>query len=446
MSRCPRNEDRIRRLFGSQQEQEVERERLRFQIDGERTTSCSTGGCRVPMTTVPATPTRTTTATFDSGMGGVRNRVIPTNALGSNYSVGIGGGAVASSGAGAGGGAETGMGGRSIYTPEQIAGIDLNIDNYTIHDLCNLFNIPSTFGLDDLKRAYKQTLMTHPDKSRYPKEVFLFFSKAFRTVKSVYDFRNKTETTYDSLVDSRADLGDYLRERTGAPSAKQAESIIKTIQGRDDFNTWFNESFEKARLKNEFTDTGYNDWFRGSSGAAAGASRSTHYSADDVSSEYEGVGGSKDRMNEVFERKRREARAIIVYNQINESGLGSFGSGIAASSVDGEKPEDYSSSMFSKLAFEDLYKAHTETVVPVSEEEDYHKRPKFSNVDEYNRYRASMSAKPMSREEAEAELMRKYAHDTLESDNRAMRLIKQEQDAIAKMKEVWGSALRLTEQ
>lgn len=434
MSRCPRNDDRIRRLFGSQEEQASDRERARFYLDGGRpATSSSASGSA----SASSTPAR-----FDSGIGGVRNRTIPVNAI----SGGSGSGRRTGVAVGAGAGAER----RPAYTPEQIAGIDLNIENYTIHDLCNLFSIPSTFGIDDLKRAYKQTLMTHPDKSRYPKEVFLFFSKAFRTVKSVYDFRNKTETTYESLVDARGDLGDYLRERTGAPSAKQAESIIKSIQGRDDFNSWFNESFEKARLKNDFNDTGYNEWFRGASGAgegagAGGAGSSTHYSADDVSSEYEGVGGSKDRMNEVFEKKRREARAIIVYNQIDESGLGAFGSGISASSVDGEKPEDYSSSMFSRLAFEDLYKAHTETVVPVSEEEDYHKRPQFRNVDEYNRYRASMSAKPMSREDAEAELMRKYAHDTLESDNRAMRLIKQEQDAIAKMKEVWGSALRLTE-
>ena len=443
MSSCPRNDDRIRRLFrGKEQASKSEPEYTHEHKPAQF--YCNSGNdARIHrlFLNMKNTSAAESTPRFDSGMGGVRNRTIPVNAISGGSGTGIA--------VGAGAGAER----RPTYTPEQIAGIDLNIENYTIHDLCNLFSIPPTFGLDDLKRAYKQTLMTHPDKSRYPKEVFLFFSKAFRTVKSVYDFRNKTETTYESLVDARGDLGDYLRERTGAPSAKQAESIIKSIQGRDDFNSWFNESFEKARLKNDFNDTGYNEWFRGATGTGAGAGAgaggagcSTHYSADDVSSEYEGVGGSKDRMNEVFERKRREARAIVVHNQIDESGLGAFGSGITASSIDGEKPGDYSSSMFSRLAFEDLYKAHTETVVPVSEEEDYHKRPQFRNVDEYNRYRASMSAKPMSREDAEAELMRKYAHDTLESDNRAMRLIKQEQDAIAKMKEVWGSALRLTEQ
>ena len=41
--------------------------------------------------------------------------------------------------------------------------------------------------------------------------------------------------------------------------------------------------------------------------------------------------------------------------------------------LDRNKPSSYSSGMFSKLAYEDLKKAHTETVVPVTHD-DYLKR------------------------------------------------------------------------
>ncbi len=56
--------------------------------------------------------------------------------------------------------------------------IDLNIDNYELDDILNLFKIDYNFTHEDLKNVKKYVLKTHPDKSKLPKEYFFFFYKS----------------------------------------------------------------------------------------------------------------------------------------------------------------------------------------------------------------------------------------------------------------------------
>ena len=44
-------------------------------------------------------------------------------------------------------------------------GLDLNIDNYSLINLLDLFKLDYNFTLNDLKQAKKIVLRTHPDKS-----------------------------------------------------------------------------------------------------------------------------------------------------------------------------------------------------------------------------------------------------------------------------------------
>ena len=48
--------------------------------------------------------------------------------------------------------------------------LDLNIKNYNLTDILNLFNLSPNFDETGLKNAKKQVLMTHPDKSHMEKE------------------------------------------------------------------------------------------------------------------------------------------------------------------------------------------------------------------------------------------------------------------------------------
>ena len=69
--------------------------------------------------------------------------------------------------------------------------IDLNLENYNLPDILNLFKLPYEFSEEQLKIAKKIVYQTHPDKSGLPKEYFLFFVKAYKTIYQIFQFRTQ---------------------------------------------------------------------------------------------------------------------------------------------------------------------------------------------------------------------------------------------------------------
>lgn len=125
--------------------------------------------------------------------------------------------------------------------------IDLNISNYGVEELLNLFKINADFGLADLKRVKRQALQFHPDKSGLSNEYFIFFMKAYRIIKDIWIFKNK-------MSSDRNDVSEFDdKEHLDAFFAKHKDI---------DFQKWFNEQFEKVYIKN---DQGYEEWFRNDS-------------------------------------------------------------------------------------------------------------------------------------------------------------------------------------
>ena len=51
--------------------------------------------------------------------------------------------------------------------------MDLDINNYELTDILNLFKLPIMFDDKHLKQAKVTVLCMHPDKSKLPKEYFL---------------------------------------------------------------------------------------------------------------------------------------------------------------------------------------------------------------------------------------------------------------------------------
>ena len=79
--------------------------------------------------------------------------------------------------------------------------IDLNINNYDLDDILNLFNINYDFNEEDLKNSKKKVLMMHPDKCKLDKEYFLFFSNAYKILYSIYNFKNKSKLNNNIKLD-----------------------------------------------------------------------------------------------------------------------------------------------------------------------------------------------------------------------------------------------------
>lgn len=56
--------------------------------------------------------------------------------------------------------------------PNTITTVDLDINNYSLNDILNLFQVPENFNENHLKNAKKQVLRLHPDKSRLEPKFF----------------------------------------------------------------------------------------------------------------------------------------------------------------------------------------------------------------------------------------------------------------------------------
>lgn len=230
--------------------------------------------------------------------------------------------------------------------------LDLDINNYNLNDLLNLFQLPMNFSEEHLKNAKKIVLKSHPDKSGLDKKYFLFFSQAYKNLFHLYNFKKGSETKNTDYYNDdlwETDNSVILDNKTLKMSQKE-------------YNKWFNETFEKLKgqIDDDNMDNGYGDWLK-------------------EKEEVQKANNARE-MNEIIEKKKESLRALVVHKDIvSYDDGGGF-------DILKNKPDNYSSSVFGKLQFEDLKKAHDESVIPVTQE-DYMKRKKYSNIDEISRDR-----------------------------------------------------------
>lgn len=380
--------------------------------------------------------------------------------------------------------------------------LDLNIDNYNLPDILTLFNLPTLFNEDDLKRAKLAVLKTHPDKCQLPKEYFLFFTKAYRIVHQIYTIRHpatnehytqhvertprtsavpslrcvgkdtlsapyipidggttaataaaKSVVDYGRLMRTegyRPDADDeYARDThermkrrldemmTGTTTATNGATKQNVAAKVSEFNRWFNEKFEQYRLKDDEAETGYEEWFRSTSADTDGQEDDgAHDAADDS-------GSWADKVARLNQRKQalRNKYALVEKQELEYAGDGG-GSGY---DLTRERPQEYSSGIFGNLRYEDLKKAHTETVIPVTEE-DYYKTKRFNNVNELQRFRDQSRRdlhKQTSKEEQEHIYQKAKMRQEEEDTRRAFILAKQDEISRDIHKKLYSDIFRL---
>jgi hypothetical protein len=294
--------------------------------------------------------------------------------------------------------------------------IDLNLDNYDLSDLLNLFSLKQNFDINDLKNAKKIVIKLHPDKCGLDKTIFLFYCKAFRIIKNIYDFRNNKQ---DCLNRDNSKI-EYLEE---SDDDKGKQLLVENLMKKDKkyFHTWFNETFEKINIVDEERKTGYGDWFKGD---------------EDIDNEQT----SYNMMHQKINQKKQTMSALIKKNDIQEINMRETG---GYQQLDNSAPESYSSDVFSKLQYDDLKKAHTETVVPVCEN-DYINKKKFNNVESLRIHRDSerINNKPLSQNESNKYLNNKNKVEEENNIRMAYKITKQ-QEEVEKANQGWWNSLRL---
>ena len=280
---------------------------------------------------------------------------------------------------------------------------DLNIDNYDLEDLLNLFHLNYEFDENDMKRAKTIALKTHPDKSGLPKEVFLFFMKAYKMIESIYEFKMK-----------RAKCARNTSYENEKMESDKKALLLKKLDGMKakDFNKWFNNMFEKVKVNDDDVDSGYGKWFK---------------SNEDVNEET--VTNKRD-MEAAFNRKKAASRELVLHKGVNEM-VGGGGYDLTRS-----KPDEYSSDIFSKLQYDDLRKAHTETVVPVTHE-DYLRRKKYNNVESLKKDRAENNPAMLSLAQSKELLRGRKSKEQMGNTQRAFKILKREEEITRANKEWW---------
>lgn len=291
---------------------------------------------------------------------------------------------------------------------------DLNLDNYGLDDLLTLFHVNYNLDENEMKKAKLIALKTHPDKSGLKKEIFLFFMNAYKMLEAIYEYRVRSKRNDHNLkYDKKL---EYEKEDT-----KENVLLLKRLEGKSakEFNTWFNQMFEKVKVNDDDVDTGYGNWFK---------------SNNDV---HKGKINNLSEMSAAFKVKKAKTRELVLHQDIRDfRGNGGY-------SLTREKPELYSSEVFSKLKYEDLKKAHTETVVPVTQE-DYDKKMKFESVDSYLRYRNTTEPNMLSLNQSKQLLSERNMTNDKVNTQRAYKLLKRDQEIEDCNKQWWSNLKQLS--
>lgn len=285
--------------------------------------------------------------------------------------------------------------------------LDLDLDHYSLDDLFHLFNIPDgNLNEETLKAAKQIVLKIHPDKSHLDAKYFIFFSKSYKRLFSIYEFQNKsTKKQYkdeDLFDESNKNILNNMFEKN------------KELKEPKNFNSWFNEAFEKHRLENPM-EQGYGDWLKSDEGFISVNENVT-----------------KGNMNEVFEQKKKQIQALTVYNGVTDMFSSTFGGSLLDDGRD-----------FSTDVYTDLRQAHTETLIPVTID-DYNKIQKFNNVSEYKAHRERVDVTPLTKQEAERKLLQQQQQHDQHSAALAFKYAKEAEKAKAKENGFWSELKQIT--
>jgi hypothetical protein len=294
--------------------------------------------------------------------------------------------------------------------------LDLNIENYSRDELFKLFGV-SNISLTEsvMKECKKLVLKSHPDKCRLDEKYFIFFSKAYNKLKTIYEFQNKIQ------IKKTADTNEYF-DSNQADILNNVFEQKKDLKDPKNFNSWFNQQFDKHKLEDP-NENGYGGWLR---------------SDEDI---VYTPNVTKSNMAAEMEKRKKEVQTLTTYNGVNDPYASTFG----GSSLMSYDSNFSSGSLFSSdgMGYTDLRQAYVESVIPVTED-DYRKTKQFNSVDEYKRHRESVDTKPLSKEEAMRQLFNENKNKDQESAALAFYYAQQSEKAKTNQESFWSGLKQVT--
>jgi hypothetical protein len=220
--------------------------------------------------------------------------------------------------------------------------IEMNEDNYDYEDLLNLLTLKPDFDHTDLKNAKRKVMKLHPDRSKLPREVFVFMIKMYCKVEEIYNFTYH-ETDKDKLTikyDVDEKFKNYLEQND-----------IDPVNNYKLFTKEFNKMFDQVYISEN--KDGYTDWLKSEDGI---------YNKDDL----------------------EESRQTAIQNSIIK--------------VDDEITEVGGADFSNQPT--DLKEVYTNPFLAMDIEKVYREKQKFSSIQEYKSFLATEDNKngPLSNE------------------------------------------------
>jgi hypothetical protein len=257
---------------------------------------------------------------------------------------------------------------------------NLNIHMYKFEEILGLFDLTYDISIEDMKRAKKKVLMTHPDKSRLPPDYFLFYKKAFDIVVRFYEEQNKQN---QKLPTEKQNYDTSNMDTSNKSMSKQVSNVINKMS-ETEFQQKFNKLFEENMSTRP--DPSKNEWF---------------HKDEPIYDINEKV--NSNNMGQVFDRIKQTQQQMVVdrYRGV-ENLYVNMDSGTRLYDDDENDDETYvTCDPFSKLKFDDLRKVHKDQTVFSVSERDIHKVQQYSSVDHFMRERGKQTLTPLEKQEAE---------------------------------------------
>tara|TARA_B100000401_G_scaffold70990_1_gene43293 strand:+ start:7550 stop:8362 length:813 start_codon:yes stop_codon:yes gene_type:complete len=246
--------------------------------------------------------------------------------------------------------------------------LDLNIQNYDVEDIMNLFHIESyPITYEDLKNAKKIALKTHPDKCNLDKSVYLFFVKALETLVYIYEFNRTSQS---------ATLRENFDEACDPNIAKFA---LMSSTNKRDFLKKFNELFDETYIKSQEEEDGY---------------------------------------QEELKSNKNFSKAIIKYEEPEETYTSK-----TYNNITGERPTNYDSELNEQLQYGDLRNVLSSGLTLTKENAYIEVGQQFKNVQELERFRSKQNLDPCI--DGEERLKERENQQAYISSSRAYKLAKQ---------------------
>ena len=257
---------------------------------------------------------------------------------------------------------------------------NLNIHMYKFEEILGLFDLTYDISIDDMKRAKKKVIMTHPDKSRLSPDYFLFYKKAFDIVVRFYEEQNKQN---QKIPTEKQNYDTSKIDTSNKSMSKQVSNIINKMS-ESEFQQKFNKLFEE-NMSNR-PDPSKNEWF---------------HKDEPIYDINEKV--NSNNMGQVFDKIKQTQQQMVVdrYRGV-ENLYVNMDSGTRLYDDDDGDDETYvTCDPFSKLKFDDLRKVHKDQTVFSVSERDIHKVQQYSSVDHFMRERGKQTLPPLEKQEAE---------------------------------------------